>query len=243
MVDSWSAADGWPGPQAGIVDLIAFDLKDATAADWALLSVDERARADRLILEHKRQHFVMGRATLRRLLGTALGRAPEAIEFEYGEHGKPELPDTPGLRFNLTHSYELAILAVGEDERLGVDVEHARTGRAFEDIARTFFSPRERDDLLRLSASDRPPAFYRAWTRKEAYLKALGTGLSFASSRFTIRFGQDEEAALVATEYPGDDPTRWKMVDVVPGGPYAAAVCWDGPPRRLRRYRVAESGR
>ena len=85
-------------------------------------------------------------------------------------------------------------------------------------------------------AAEVEAAFYRAWTRKEAYLKALGTGLTFASSRFTVIYARGEKARVVATEAPGDDPDRWRMIDLAVAEGYAGACCWEGGPRSVQRY-------
>ena len=115
-------------------------------------------------------------------------------------------------------------------------------GRDFENIAKRFFAPEEQSYLLGLSPEERVHAFYRAWTRKEAYLKAIGTGLSFSSTRFSISYGRGEPAELLRTERPGDRPERWRMVDLNCPSGYAGAACWDGEALELRYFTAPHSG-
>jgi 4'-phosphopantetheinyl transferase len=222
-----------------VLDLIAFALRPARREDWQLLDDAEHARAQRLIIESKRDQFVLSRANLRRVIGRARGIDPRELRFEYGDHDKPENEGGVMPSFNLSHSHRLAILGVTTGPvRLGVDIEHGREGRDFEGIARSFFSPREREHLSALPEAERAAAFYRAWSRKEAYLKALGTGLTFASSRFTMEFRRGHAPAVLATEYPSDDPGNWRLADIEIDARYAAAACWSGPELRLRPWRL-----
>ena len=244
MTEAWRrAAEFRPAP--GVLDLWAIDLaRPISADDRALLDADETAKADRIIIEAKRRQSYRSRAELRRILAHYLGGDPRALRFVYGEHGKPGLAPGPAgepapLCFNLSHSGDLALVGVvpGRPElQLGVDVELARLGREFASIATSFFAADEVAVFRRIPAAEQPAAFYRAWTRKEAYLKAIGTGLSFASTGFSIRYGRDEEPALLHTTRPGDDVRRWRMIDVPCQAGYAAAACWDGEALPLRRF-------
>jgi 4'-phosphopantetheinyl transferase len=235
---------------AGVLDVWEIDLaRPISESDRAMLSAEETAKADRVIIESKRRQSYRARAELRRILGLYLGQDPRALSFVYGEQGKPALASGPTsepgpLAFNLSHSGDVALVAVawGRPElQLGVDVEHARLGREFASIAKSFFAPDEVAVFRALADDEQPPAFYRAWTRKEAYLKAIGTGLSFASTGFAIRYGRDETPALLWTSRPGDDAGRWRMIDVPCPPGYAAAACWDAEPLSLRRFLAPHS--
>lgn len=138
------------------------------------LSSDERERADRFHFERDRIAFRAGRAWLRAVLAGYLGVPPAAIRFGYGPHGKPHLADRPDLRFNLAHSGGWAALAVATGREVGIDVEAIRP--IAERVERVVFTPAEIAALNRLPAEERRLGFYNAWTRKEAYLKALGSG-------------------------------------------------------------------
>jgi 4'-phosphopantetheinyl transferase len=231
--------------RASVLDVWEIDLaRPISEADRNLLNAEETAKADRIIVEPKRRQSYRARADLRRILGVYLDTDPRALNFCYGEHGKPALlcePDgvPPPLSFNLSHSGSVALVAVVFERprlQLGVDVEEARPGREFVSIAESFFAPDENAVFRRLPVAEHTAAFYRAWTRKEAYLKAIGTGLSFSSTAFSIAFGRDEPAQLLRTKREGDDTRRWQMLDLPCPSGYAAAACWDAEPLELRRY-------
>jgi len=216
----------------------------ALQADAECLSADELARAQRFRLEEKRIQFLSGRSQLRRILARYLDREAGDLRFTYGEHGKPAIPDAADLQFNLSHSHEAGLVAVLRGVRVGVDVELARPGRRFTGLAGKFFSAAENQALLGLAEAKQRQAFYRAWVRKEAYLKAWGTGLSFPSNRFTLSFLAGEPSRLIDSEMPGDDPAAqvWQFhgVPTFPG--FAAAVCYPGSRRWLRQYMPTAAG-
>ncbi|PRP92231.1 4'-phosphopantetheinyl transferase psf-1 [Enhygromyxa salina] len=229
----------------GVLDLWEIDLaRPISESDRDLLSDEETAKADRIIIESKRRQSYRARAELRRLLARYLDTDPRALCFSYGEHGKPALVADPEqgpapLCFNLSHSGTVGLVGVIYERpqlRLGVDVEEARPGREFASIAESFFAPDEVEVFRRLPSTEEPAAFYRAWTRKEAYLKAIGTGLSFSSTAFSISYGRDEPAQLLRTERAGDAAHRWRMADLPCPAGYAAAACWDGEALELRHF-------
>ena len=181
----WQVAADWRADAAAI-DLWLVSLDSPHDDDLRLLSHDERERADRRLSERLRSDFVTARASLRRILSRYASCEPRALRFEYGEHDKPSLEGDP-FSFNLSHSHRLALVAIMQSGRLGVDVEYQREQRKLRAMAERWFAP----DEAVLWAS-RPPAaqlelFYRFWTCKEAYLKAWGTGLSFSSRRFAVK--------------------------------------------------------
>jgi 4'-phosphopantetheinyl transferase len=224
-------------PLADELHLWAFRVDVASEDDWARLNDDERSRCERIRVEGKKVQRASSRSALRLLLGAYVDRAPEALEFDYGEHEKPVLRGEP-IAFNLSHSGDWAIVGVASSGVIGVDVEKAEREREFMLISERFFSQVEREYLAALAAKERGPAFYRAWTRKEAYLKAWGTGLSFASSRFSIDYAAGQAGRVLDTEMPGDDPSRWHFVDLRVAPDYPAAVCCDLSPSRVRCYRL-----
>ena len=144
-----------------------------------LLSPEEIQRADQFHFENGRRRFIRARAAMRRILGGYIGIAPRKIAFSYGAVGKPELAaglEKFGIRFNLSHSGELALLAVTRGLAVGVDVELVNPEFAGREIAERCFSANEARYLLALPVGDRADAFFSIWTRKEAYIKALGAG-------------------------------------------------------------------
>lgn len=231
-------------PAAATLDLWFIDLaREPSEAEWGLLAEDERERATRLLLASKRRQAVRARAALRQVLGGYLARDPAGLRFGYGEHGKPTLV-AGGPTFNLSHSHAIGLLGVVlEPIELGVDIEHARAGRAFDAIAEHFFAP---DEASWFAAQPEPAsvaAFYRIWTHKEAYLKALGTGLSFGSRGFSLALPDGDPAdragpaiGLRSTNWPGDDAGRWRFASLACPRGYAAAACWAGSPVQIRQF-------
>lgn len=147
----------------------------------ALLCGEERARAARFVHAPHRRRFAVRRAALRTILGRYLNTQPANLCFVAGAHGKPALAGaaaSSGIRFSVSHSDRLALIAVAHSREVGVDIERMRSAIPLHDIARRFFSPAEAQALLSLPAEDQPPAFFRCWCSKEACVKALGVGLA-----------------------------------------------------------------
>ncbi len=228
-------------PGKGHVDLHLFAM-EVQLGDEPLLSEDERARAQRLIIPEKQVQSIAARAMMRRILSRYLGEAAAEIEFDYDADGKPRLRRPSSLSFNLSHSDGWALLGVTSGSRLGVDLEHARRGRAFEDIAERFFAADEQHALKSAKREERPLLFYRAWTQKEAYLKAWGTGLRFPSSAFSISMNPNEPPRITATSMPGDHLERWHVVDLRIMPTHAAAICNEAPVESLTLFRYQQEG-
>lgn len=193
----------------------------------ALLTAEERARADRFVRPEDRRRFAIGRGTLRRILGGYLGRDPASLRFAHNPHGKPGLEGT-SLRFNLSHSGSLMLVAVADGRELGVDIEQVRPEFGGEAIARRFFAPAEVEALLALPAADRTLAFFRGWSRKEAYIKAVGKGLAMPLDQFEVEIRPDRPAALLATRPDSAEAGRWTLVELPAEPGYAAALCAAG---------------
>jgi 4'-phosphopantetheinyl transferase len=199
------------------------------------LAPDERQRAERFHFDKDRRHFVAGRGLLRTLLGRYLGRDPGSLQFAYNPQGKPMLAgEGGGLRFNLAHSHGLALFAVSRGRELGVDLERIRPEFAGEPVAQRFFSPREVAALRALSGERRHEAFFVCWTRKEAYLKATGKGLSLPLDCFDVSLLPGEPAALLATRHDPTEVGRWSLRALAPAQGYAGALAVEGRGWRLR---------
>jgi 4'-phosphopantetheinyl transferase len=197
------------------------------------LEEQELDRASRFKLEKHRRHFTAGRGVLRQLLSQYLGTKPEQLRLSYGAYGKPALNGEhkdSRLRFNMSHSHEVALFAFAEDRELGVDVEHIRTDFASEEVARRFFSRREVETFNALPRHDQVAAFFKCWTRKEAFIKVIGKGLSQPLDKFDVTLGQP--AALLWVS--GDDASRWSLYDLEVGGDYAGALAVEGQVSRIR---------
>ncbi|AYG69903.1 MULTISPECIES: 4'-phosphopantetheinyl transferase superfamily protein [unclassified Rhizobium] len=203
-------------------------------ASTTLLSLDERARADRFIHDHHRLRFVAARSGMRLILGRYLGLPPQAIRFNYGDHGKPSVSagGAASIRFNLSHSADLAVLAVSDRYELGVDIEEIRFLK--EDVAKRFFSRREYGTLRSLPAECYLDGFYRCWTRKEAFIKAHGAGLSLPLDSFDVTFDWSSEPRLERLEGEPDAPENWIVLELATPINFAGAIVASTGGRRLR---------
>lgn len=204
---------------------------------WHTLSSDERARAERFVFAEHRERFTLARGMLRGVLARYLGKTAQGVHFRYGLHGRPELlGDTTGLRFNVSHSKDRALLGICLEHDIGVDIEEIRPDFSTLDLARRFFSRREVACLQELEPDERPDAFFRCWSRKEAYIKARGEGLFMALDSFDVSLEPGAPAELLATRREDDDPALWSMaaIDASPG--YAAALCVACSPLRLEGF-------
>jgi 4'-phosphopantetheinyl transferase len=205
-----------------------------------LLSPEERARASRYYFQKDRTHSVVARGTLRVVLGRYLDLAPRRLRFTYNLYGKPALSgevDDGRLRFNVSHSHGLALFAVASGREIGVDVEQVRADFASLEVAERFFSPAEVSGLRALPPDARTSAFFNCWTRKEAYIKARGVGLSHPLDRFTVSLGSDEPISLSADDEEGA-AAHWSLVELLPAEGYRAALAVEGGLALLRCWQV-----
>ncbi len=207
--------------------------EDALRALGSSLDPDECARAGRFVFERHRVRYSVAHGVLRHLLGGYLGVAPEDVQFARARYGKPYLARNGGMRFNLAHSGDRALIAVSVDRELGVDLEDVRRDRDVVGIADHFFSPAEAASLKALPAHDRVAAFYRCWTRKEAYIKACGTGLAMRLDSFDVSLEPGAPPALLRSARGADEPQRWKLVEPAADDGFAAALAVEGDDWRL----------
>lgn len=202
-----------------------------------LLSPDEHVRANRFHFERDRQHFILGRGYLRSILSGYLEIPPEEIQFSYGAQGKPQLATSSAqihpFNFNLAHSGSLALYAFTRVGEIGVDLEQIRPDFTGDDIAERFFSASEVARLNELSAELRPEAFFNCWTRKEAFIKAIGIGLSLSLDQFDVTLAPTEPAALLRTRWDENEAARWSLKAIDVGSGYVAAVAVAGHDWRM----------
>jgi 4'-phosphopantetheinyl transferase len=191
-----------------------------------LLSKDERERASRLRAPGLERRFIVCRATLRLLLARELSRRPDQLECTYSAAGKPDLKDhaAHGLYFNLTHSSESAKIAVSRVGPLGIDLEHIRPDFATMPIAERFFSPAEQRALRQSPESDKAAAFFRCWTRKEAFVKAVGTGIGYPLDAFDVAIEPNSQDALLAVRVQSEAAQPWSIRDIPAKPGFAAAI-------------------
>jgi len=205
-------------PAVTVIDLAAPPIAPEQLA--TLLSPEEQQRAERFRFSHLRERFRIGRGMLRTLLAAYCKVAPEALRFAYSEYSKPSLPEFPNCSFNVSHSGDLWACAIGTGAPLGIDIEHIRPLPDRDALARRFFAPAEHQAINSYAEADRAAAFYRCWTRKEAYLKALGFGLSKGLASFEV---DCSEAATSCIRDP-TSPTIWMAHDLALPLGYAGAL-------------------
>jgi 4'-phosphopantetheinyl transferase len=195
----------------------------------ACLTRPETERAGRFHFERDQRRFTVARGWLRTLLAKYAHTEPAQIEFAYGPKGKPRLgPAFASLRleFNLAHAENLAVLAITRDKPVGVDVECLRPIPDAAQLVAQFFSPRESHAFEQLSAAEQPAAFFNLWTRKEAWLKAIGEGIAHSLALVEVSFLPAEPARLLAA--PGHNCKRWTLRECVPAKQFVAAVALQG---------------
>lgn len=208
--------------------------RSSLAAFSEVLSADERARAERFYFDADRRRAIIGRGLSRLLLGHYLGRPAHQIEFKYNAFGKPALADANcPVQFNVSHSGDVILVATAIDRVLGVDVERIKQDMANAEIAARYFSPCECRTLLALPPEIRGEAFFACWTRKEAYLKARGDGLSLPLDRFDVAFAPAEPPRLLATRHDPAEASRYTLCALDAGPDYAAALAVEGSNWRL----------
>ncbi len=186
------------------------------------LTAAEQARADRYLFEKHRRRFIVGRAHLRHYLADYLAHPPAAITLHTHEHGKLFV-DHPTLQFNLSHSHELAVFAFGHGGAIGIDVEHVRPLHHLAGMAKRFFTTAEQAELFAQAEADQVAYFFRLWTCKEAYLKALGTGLTRSSRSFTVTAAPVPQ--LVNDDHDAAAPQKWQFAAYALPDNYCGYVC------------------
>jgi len=195
------------------------------------LAADELTRAQRFYFQTDRERFIAAHGVLRAILGLYLNREPKCLSFCYGSHGKPALAWEYGgdaIRFNMSHSQGVALYAVTRGREIGVDLEFMRCDLEVEQIAERFFSPCEIATLRALPAHLRKYAFFLCWTRKEAYIKARGEGLSIPLDQFDVSLIPGEPAASLSTRPDADEALRWSLRGLTLASGYSAALAIEG---------------
>jgi 4'-phosphopantetheinyl transferase len=209
-----------------------------------LLGPDETSRARSFHFLRDCDRYITVRATLRVLLGSYLGIAPQEIRFQYSARGKPALAPAlnrahPALNFNVSHSHELALLAFAHNPAVGIDLEYIRPETAGEQIAERHFSAQETASLRALPLHMQPRAFFHCWTRKEAFVKATGDGLSRPLDQFSVSLVPGEPARLLDIRGETQEPANWLLQDLDTGPGYAAALAVQKPVNQVYCWEYA----
>lgn len=226
---------GWrPALLHGDVHVWRAVLDDAARVDervGSYLSSDEQQRASAFVRPRDRWRFIVRRGLLRALVAGYVGCAPDLLQLRSGLHGKPELAwpsGEPPVSFSCSHSHGLALYAITRGRRIGVDVEAIRSLPERDQVAQLCCSSRERAALRALPAELHDAALMNAWTRKEAYLKAIGVGLAQAPDRVEVSLGPGAAPALLAIDGDAEAAGRWSVRPLVPAAGYVGAVVIEG---------------
>jgi len=207
------------------------DLDDsATKRAEEQLSDSERARAERFHFLRDRNRYIVARGWLRVYLGDYLGIPPAAVSLDTTPVGKPRLVGEPpeGLRFNIAHSEDIALFAFARNHEVGVDLEREKGHIAWRDLAERYFAPEEVAEMMSLPAAQQQTAFYRCWTCKEAYVKALGLGLQVPLDGFAVALAPDQPARLIHTSHDPQQRDRWELLCITPASGFAASLAVEG---------------
>ncbi|HTQ79326.1 MAG TPA: 4'-phosphopantetheinyl transferase superfamily protein [Thermoanaerobaculia bacterium] len=202
-----------------------------------LLASDELERASRFRFDLHRRRYIVGRGVLRRLLGAYLGADPAGLRFGYGPRGKPELPDHPGLGFNLSNSDDLALVGFCRGREIGVDVEFLKSMADLESIATRFFSRSEVLALAGLPEEQKKEGFFNCWTRKEAYLKAVGEGLAAPLDSFDVTLVPGEAPRMLTLEGSAERAAPWFFHHLIPAAGFVGAIAIEGGTWEVRGFR------
>ena len=244
----------WPASSVGgplgenEVRVWSVDLDGISPLDssMALLSRDERERAAKFATDELRRRFVAGRAALRQILGECLGSDAASLKFRYGPKGKPELDGLfqGQLQFNLTHTGGVALIGVAKKCAVGIDIERLDRKPDAEGIARRFFTPDESARLMAVPEADRPVAFLNLWTRKEAWLKAVGGGVGDSLGRVEVTFRTGEPARVLRSSRELGEAEEWTLVGLSPVPGFGGALAARGQGLNIHcRHRVKEGAR
>ena len=213
------------------IDIWQYPLKTLFPNAESLLNADELVRANRYHFERHRRRFIIARATLRLILSRYTNIPAQEILFGENEYGKPTLLNQPALQFNLSHSAELALLAIGQDHPLGIDLEFF-ADRPFEGIGSHMFSPVENQALQSAPSALKPLAFFHIWAQKEALIKACGMGLSYPTKEFDVPALPSTNQTVLDTKHK----KTWQMVSFHPQVSCCAALCYNSNIKNIRYH-------
>lgn len=228
--DNWTSPPDSPHIESRHVDVwrIFLNLEvDSIKLAESTLSADEAQRAARFHFPKDRDRFIAAHGILRQIIGRYLHCKPDELTFSVNQYGKPSLVDS-NLEFNLSHSGDFALLAITQNRKVGVDVERIRQGISSHVIAQQYFSKAEVAELQSLPITQREAAFFTCWTRKEAYIKAQGIGLSLPLESFDVSLSPNEPAMLRAVRPDPQEAARWTLRPLDVSQNYVGALAVEG---------------
>ncbi len=193
----------------------------------SILSEDEQRRARQFLFERHREHFIVGRVRMRQLLAAYTSCHAEQLTFAYENLGKPffRQPELAGrFHFNFSNSDDQALLAITREQPLGVDLERVRPMQDMLGLARRYFADRETEKLTALPSEEQPDAFFRCWTRKEAYLKAIGKGLTFPLRDVEVELLGYEPCRIFHVNGDRAEAADWTVIHLTPAAEFHGAL-------------------
>ena len=193
-----------------------------------LLSPDEKNRARKFRFAKDSRNFIAARGILRLLIGKYLEINPAEISFQYSKFGKPGIVNNNSLQFNISHSQNIALFAFTKRFNIGIDVEFVNPDIEVKDIAANFFSKNEILNLLALAEEQQTLGFFNCWTRKEAFIKAVGEGLSFPLDKFEVSLEPDKPAKLLATDWEPEAVSKWSIYSMSPAANFVGSLAIEG---------------
>lgn len=243
MTDAWTTTDTLPTLDAHDIHVWCMSLTCAEselAHHRRLLSEDEIRRADKFLFDRHRRRFTVGRSQLRQVLARYTNLDPAQIDFEYSGLGKPRLAGTNlghGLCFNFSNSHERALLAVARDVEVGIDIERMRYMENLAGLAERFFAATEREYILGQTDPAQTTSFFRCWTRKEAFLKAIGKGLTFPLRDVTVELRPEAKVRIVNINDPNENAPDWTLDHVELEPEYVGAIACRRLDNHISRFR------
>ena len=244
--DIWRLPSGQPTLEPSEIHIwrVCLDRERASARDlFEVLSADEKQKAGKYHFEQDRDNFVVARGILRQILGGYLDILPGEIRFSYNRYGKPALDigmNADGLRFNMSHSNGLVLYSVAREQEVGIDIEYIDDSFTIRPVAATCFSPSEMSMLDELPSDRQPAAFFTGWTRKEAYIKAIGEGVSMPLKEITVSLLPDD-VRISMTPNDRSETRTWSLVTLPFESDYAAALAAEGSIERLFYWQWPEN--
>lgn len=203
----------------------SFDIHTANLkAYFEVLSADEKKRASKFKFDKDSECYIISRGILRSLIGGYLDINAKDVIFKYTSYGKPMLDFESDLKFNISHSGNMAAFAFFKNQEIGVDIEKIKDDFDVLELAQNFFSTKEIQSLEKQIPKDLPIAFFRCWTRKESFIKAEGSGLSFPLDKFAVSLENDEKAELLETQWDLKEKDEWSLFSFKPSDGYIGAV-------------------
>ena len=222
------------------VDIWLCDLKQLSSDInnfYSILSEDERERTDKLKVEDKKQQYIITRGALRQRLGLLTKIDPQDFIFDYLEHGKPVLANNPqfaDMTFNVSHSHDLALIAITQEQNIGIDIEKINRELKHDELVSRFFSKVEQTEFQTIPEANRAKAFCACWSRKEAFIKAIGDGVSYGLDTFDVTVDPENQTPEINLHKPSED--TWSALNLPINDEYMACLVSDGGSLSVRYW-------